>query len=310
MSNENEVVEDGFTAAQEQLLDEAANGKEASPVVEDKVEEPSIEELRQQLADEKKAREEAEEKASHAEEASKKSVSAEVRELETRLILAEERLNKDKEDASSQIVSIKAKLKEAKDNGDTELETELSDQLFDAKINKAKIEDNEIGLKNYRSEFDRRREAMEKAPVESSDYLTDEGLADYSKPAQEWIKKNPEFRNSADMRARAFKAHSGAVYRGIKLDTQEYFEFVEHELGMRDDDTEVEDASDASVEKQEQKKTVPLKRPVTAAPPSRLSSTTETKKNNGKYSLTAAEMEAAEISGMSPDEYRISKYGN
>ena len=324
-----------FTADEEQKLDAAARGEEVDVVIEDDSDddgtgieggaaaakelqeavEPSVEDLKKKLAEANAAREAAEARAADSDTNKSQAKNAAIEAAEARLALAEQNLAKDKDAVNNEIVELRRKLREAKDNADTEKETEISEAMFDAKIKLAKLQDNEVGLTNFRQRFEvDKKKALETTDDQNGEYLTDRQLADYTPQAQKWIKQHDEFRNSAAFRDKAIKAHHGALYKGIKADTPEYFEYLETETGLRQPevDVQVDDATDANVDTPPTppaKPKAPIKKPLTTTPPSRMGGN-NSPTNGGRFrQLTAEEVEAAEISGMSVDEYRIEKYG-
>jgi phage I-like protein len=98
------------------------------------------------------------------------------------------------------------------------------------------------------------------------------------------------------------RAHEDAVDFGIVPESDAYFQFVENRLGInakRSSIPEVESVmSEASSSKQ--RRSSPPSAPVSRQP-------IDTPHRPGVITLTAAEVEAAKISGISPQEYYRNK---
>jgi len=319
-----EGEEDVFSEVEHQLLDAAARGEEVDASgaedgadangdasdngnVKKKTEavEPSIEDLKKQLAEEKSAREAAERKAKDAEETGNKAKNSAIEAAEARLLMAEEKLKSDKDAAAKAFDDAEKEYGDAYDAGDKEKVLAANRKMFDAKLKLARLEGNELGLQNYRKNFDENKKKIVEAPEDQGEYLTDKQLEDYTPEARKWINGHPQFRQSEEFRRKAIKAHHKALGNDITPDTEEYFKFLEEETGLREpeEDTQVDDATDA----EPAKKPAP-KKPIPTTPPSR--DLGGTKKPGGRFvKLTAEELDAAETCGMSPDEYRVSKYG-
>ena len=331
MSKNKTEKEDGFSDELETQLDAAARGEEVEVTVEDDdgsgIEggaaaakkdtdpvEPSVEDLKKQLAAETARREEAERIAEESSHSKRNAQSAAIEAAEAKLALSEQKLNQDRDEVKAKVSDLRRQLREAKENADVEKETEISEAMFDAKIKLAKLDDYEIGLKNYRQRFDAEKTKALEAPDDGGEYLTDAQLADYTPAAQTWIKKHDEFRNSQAFRDKAIRAHHKALGEGIKADTPEYFTFLETNTGLAEpeEDTVIDDATVVQIEtpaaKVVEKPKAPAKKPMSSAPPSRMAGNTS--QQSGRFrTLTADELDAAEICGMTPDEYRIDKYG-
>lgn len=62
----------------------------------------------------------------------------------------------------------------------------------------------------------------------------DPRLKNFSGPVKAWIGDHPEFLSDPTFNADVMSAHYAAVKDGIKLDTPEYFEFIEERVGLRE----------------------------------------------------------------------------
>lgn len=81
----------------------------------------------------------------------------------------------------------------------------------------AKITDNQ----NRKTYLAAQRERAKSLPVEQ---VPDDGLTE---PARNWIRNNPRFESDAAFKDRAIRADAEARFKGIAVDTPEYFKMVE-----------------------------------------------------------------------------------
>lgn len=111
-----------------------------------------------------------------------------------------------------------------------------------------------------------------------------------------WVRAHSDlFLNETD-RSFVIAAHHRAVRNNIALDTPEYFEAIERELGLRSDDTHHQPTE------QRQTRTV-----VPAAPVSRGGAAEAPRTSQNTVRLTAAEREIAAACGMTDAEYAKNK---
>lgn len=331
-TTEEEATDIGFTAEEEAALDAAAksdkpaaevakkpDAKPAAKAAEEEAPNPDdeIASLKKKLEAET-ARADGE--AAKRKEAEKQKV-ANVDEIETgeqtRIKAADDKIAADLALAERDVADLRRQLREAKEAGELDKEDDINDKLLDAKIAHKKLIDAKEGFeawKGGRKDFwDKERKKAEKAvqAPEQDAYNPD----DYTDKARAWIDSNAQFKTDKKFRSRAIAAHYDAEAEGIAVDTPEYFKFLNERLGIgkeeaTEEEQEAEDEalSDAAPEKKPEAKKPSTK--VTTLPPSRSGGGSQRQEGTRIKKLTAAEREAADISGMSPEEYWDSKYGN
>lgn len=198
--------------------------------------------------------------------------------------------------------------REARANGDIDAEIEAQTQLAD---NATKLNQLELG-----------RDAMKANPQQTmrqGDGRTGDPVEDLARTMEreghqasaEWIRKHPEFARDQKKYAAMIGAHNVAVNgTGLAPNTPEYFAKVEEILGI-DPATRHEPRSDANPQPNGHDATssaatavrergAEADKPPAAAPPSRGG-------GGNAVRLTAAEKEAAQISGISEEEYARNK---
>lgn len=327
-----EIVEEtGFTPEEEAALDAAAKGDDAKVEVEPAAEpvkkqaptvtkkddapkpEEEIETLKKRLAD-------SEAKTSAAEKARDEALQSRVKKLDdveadeaTRIQAADEKVASDIELATRDVKDLNKELREAKENGDVDKELEVNDKLLDAKI---KLKGLEGAKGNYEKWKDGRKDfwTAERKKAEKKAQSTSEVDFNpdvYTPKALGWIDKHPEFKTNKDFNAKAIRAHHAAVGEGIAEDSDAYFDFLDKRLGFAEADEASEDEAQAEAATVVVQPTPKKAKLQTQLPPSR-TATTQVRPEGTRTvkKLTPAEVEAAEISGMSPEEYWDDKYGN
>ena len=117
----------------------------------------------------------------------------------------------------------------------------------------------------------------------------------------EWVRAHPEFARDQVLTRRMVRAHEDAIDEGIRPDTDEYFEYVESRLKIRQPPVQQEAAlSEASTSTAGRRAAAPP-----AAPVSRSGTGTGGRPN--VVTLSRAEQEAARDMGMTPKEYAENK---
>lgn len=317
----------GFTPEEEAALDAAARSDvvkkddEVKPAVKAKEAaaidpDDEVTKLRKDLEaanaradDEKKKREEAE----------KKSVTS-VDDLEaneqTNIKTTDERVKSDIELAETKVKDLERQYEEALDLGENKKLVSINSEMLDAKIKLRSLTGAKEGYekwKDSRKDFwDKKRKEVERtAQIDPDAFNAD----DYTSEALTWINKHPEFKTDKKFRSRAVGAHHIAEAEGIKVDTPEYFEFIEKQLGLGDNGaTEEDESAEADAMSAAAKVDAPAKKPAqkfqTQLPPSRDAGGQQRQGSQRIKKLSAAEKEAADISGMTPEEYWDEKYGN
>ena len=117
----------------------------------------------------------------------------------------------------------------------------------------------------------------------------------------EWVRAHPEYARDQVLTRRMVRAHEDALDEGIRPDTDEYFDYVETRLKVRQAPVQQEAAlSEASTSTSGRRAAAPP-----AAPVSRSGTGTGSRPN--VVTLTRAEQEAARDMGMTPKEYAENK---
>lgn len=337
IETEDEDLDTGFTPEEEAALDAAAKGEEVVVVKKTDDKKPAVVVKKTEAAPEtddeitklrgqvKEANDRAE-KAETARKAAEQKQVASVDDLEggevDRIKQADEKIKTDIELADRDVKDLTRQLREAKENGELDKEMEVNDKLLDAKIKFKKLDDAKEQFETWkggRKDFwDKERKKTEKRNQQAADPDAF-NAADYTPKALEWIEENPQFKTDKKFRSRSVAAHYAAEAEDIKVDTPEYFEFIDQYLGKKSGATaeEQEAEDDAQADTATEIKPAPKKadkKPAkfqTQLPPSReAAGGTQRQSGNRIKKLTAEEREAAEISGMTNEEYWDDKYGN
>jgi len=232
-----------------------------------------IEALRRELEAEKAARQRAEQQARVA---TTDKADSDLRMLNT--AIETETRNKE---------ILKANLREAVANGDTDAQADILMAINQTENNLRQITE---GKKHY--------EAQIKAPVANKV----EALASQLTPkSAEWVRNNPDVVNDERRAARLQRAHFDALDDGIQPDSPDYFNFLENRLNINKTPVRQEAAmSEASESTSGRRASAPP-----AAPVSRSGTGTGGRPN--VVTLSRAEQEAAKDMGMTPKEYAQNK---
>ena len=141
-------------------------------------------------------------------------------------------------------------------------------------------------------------EKLAKQPVQqvapSPSSQLDQWISSQSPRTASWIRSNREA-IGIDQEANRHliaAAHHKAVGQGHVIESDSYFDAIDRELGLKDRGREEEEVSDEPISSAGRRSVAPP-----AAPVSRGGS------RNGTFTLTSAEKEAAQISGVSYEEY-------
>jgi len=246
------------------------------PVIKTKPEitvDDGIEALRRELEAEKAARQRAEQQARVA---TNDKADSDLRMLNTAI---------ETEGRNKEI--LKANLREAVANGDTDAQADILMAINQTENNLRQITE---GKKHY--------EAQIKAPVANKV----EALAAQLTPkSAEWVRNNPDVVNDERRAKRLERAHFDALDDGIQPDSPDYFNFLENRLNINKAPVRQEAAmSEASESTSGRRASAPP-----AAPVSRSGTGTGGRPN--VVTLSRAEQEAAKDMGMTPKEYAQNK---
>jgi len=221
---------------------------------------------------------------------------AEAREKETRASAVgdkEAALLAEAEVLESKRKAARAQLIEAQQTGDfeksadaTELLGQLTSDLKDLSRRKAAMEEQITASKPTEGRVIKQEPAD---PVEA--------LASNLPPKSAvWLRAHPECATNAKLNQKMIAAHGMAVAEDITVESPEYFAYIEKMLGFGHND----DAPRKQDEQEEQLQKEPRKAPI-AAPVSRSVNTQSS--NSRSITLTQAQRDAAEFSGLSLKEY-------
>ena len=246
------------------------------PVIKTKPEitvDDGIEALRRELEAEKAARQRAEQQARVA---TNDKADSDLRMLNTAI---------ETEGRNKEI--LKANLREAVANGDTDAQADILMAINQTENNLRQITE---GKKQY--------EAQLRAPVANKV----EALAAQLTPkSAEWVRNNPDVVNDERRAKRLERAHFDALDDGIQPDSPDYFNFLENRLNINKTPVRQEAAmSEASESTSGRRASAPP-----AAPVSRSGTGTGGRPN--VVTLSRAEQEAARDMGMTPKEYAQNK---
>lgn len=132
----------------------------------------------------------------------------------------------------------------------------------------------------------------------------DQYVSQFSQPTQQWLRSHPQSVKDPRLNAKTIAAHHDAVNDGLTVDTPEYFERIEEELGLRKrvEVDEDDQGDDGRVLVSEHSRAKPY-----AAAPSR-GSTPSSNGDRGRNSsrsitLTPDQRSAARAAGVSDVEY-------
>ena len=253
------------------------------PKIEEKPEltvDDGIEALRRELEAEKAARQRAEEQAKQARDqarvATTDKADSDLRMLNTAI---------DTETRNKEI--LKANLREAVANGDTDAQADILMAINQTENNLRQIAD---GKKHYEAQ-------LKAQPTNKVEALA----AQLTPRSAEWVRNNPDVVNDERRAARLQRAHFDALDDGIQPDSADYFNFLETRLNINKPQPVQEAAMSAASESTSGRRASAPP----AAPVSRSGTGTGGRPN--VVTLTRAEQEAARDMGMTPKEYAQNK---
>ncbi len=264
---------------------------EEAPVVEAKAEpepqkkderdpEEALKTLQKKLDRERQAREEAERRAQMA--------AGEVTETNMHLVAtAIETVSRDQE-------MLKAQLRDAMAIGDFDKAADVQAAMV---ANTTNLKQLERGLEEMKNQP---RQPVQ--PVPRSELTVDDLIDRVTPRSAEWLRNNKNAIPDGKAIRIMGRAHEDAIDMGIIPESDEYFRFVEDRLGInKAPRNEYQDTSAMA----EAAKVTKTRQSPPAAPVSR--SPVGGAPRPGTIQLTKAEMEAAKISGVTPQEYYRNK---
>ena len=188
---------------------------------------------------------------------------------------------------------LKAQLREANLVGDYDTVTNVQEQMA---MNMTKLSELERGYQELQRQP--RQPVQPVQPQNTGEITVDDLITKVTPRSAEWLQRNREhLPDQRSIRIMA-RAHEDAIDYGMVPESDAYFRFVENRLGIGETRTtpEVENAMSGAAKVTKNRQSPP------SAPVSRNPVTSEGTRP-GVIKLTAAEVEAAKISGISPQEY-------
>lgn len=248
--------------------------------------EQALKKMDKKLKRERKAREEAEKYARYVAQQANQAF-AEVG--DTQFHLVSNALDTVKQENSI----LKAHLADATASGDYARMAEIQEVMS---MNAVKLNQLEQGKREMESRPKQQNYVPPPPASKQSADPVDDIIASVTPASAKWLEKNRDHIKDQNDINDMFNAHTSAVNRGIKPDTEAYFRFVENRLGI----TGYEGESPMSAASAPQKKSAPP-----AAPVTRSGNGTGTRPNVVR--LTGDEREMASLMGMTDQEYALNK---
>lgn len=288
-----EVVFDDVEKKQDQSKDdelkvEVSDEKPEEPAKKEPVEtiapEDGINELKKRLEIEKLARQEAEKRAYDATKLAKQA-SSETKDANYQLVVNAIETVKGRSDA------LKKAYAEAMSVGDYEKAATVQEALA---VNASQLSELKRGEKAMKEQMEEAEEASKIRPVDPpKGDIVDQLAAAVSPRSAAWLNSQRDhIRSERDVR-KMFRAHEDAVDDGIAPDTDEYFDFIESRMGIRQSREEAEESVMSAA-------SAPAPRrpsPPPSAPVSRGS------QRPNVVRLTREQVEMAKMMGMSEADY-------
>lgn len=188
---------------------------------------------------------------------------------------------------------LKANLRDSMAIGDYDKAADIQERMS------ANIEN----LRKLERGFEEMKQQPRLQPQPQSNELTVESLMGRVTPkSAEWLKEHKKHLPDARSIRVMARAHEDAVDYGIVPESDAYFKFVEKRLGIEKDRRSIPEVEEAmsSASTAKQKRSGPPSAPVSRQP-------IDTPNRQGVIHLTRDEVEAAKISGITPQEYYRNK---
>jgi hypothetical protein len=244
--------------------------------------EEALKKLQKKLDQQKKLADEAQERARLLEQQAAQAMNK-ASESDFHLVSsAIDRLNMDQD-------MLKAQLRDSMAIGDFDKAAEIQAAMVSNTTNLKQLERGLEEMKNTP------RQPIQ--PVQRNQISVDDLIDKVTPRSAEWLRKNKEALPDERSIRIMGRAHEDAIDMGIIPESDDYFQFVESRLGIgnrKSEDQGYDAMSDAA-------KVTKNRQSPPAAPVSR--SPADAPSRPGVVRLTAAEVEAAKISGISPQEY-------
>lgn len=201
--------------------------------------------------------------------------------------------------AVAEIATAKREWKEAQEAGEYEKAADAQEKLADAVARKRELERGKAELEAAGKKPATRNEEHQD-PVEAY-------IGQFSSRMQAWLRDHKDFVTDRKKNLLAIAADTKATASDIQRDTDEYFEFIETELGLRADEGNDGNDGDQPEPVVRQPPAQRRQAPPLAGRPSRQPPSANGRQNPREVHLSAAEVEMAELSGLTRAEYAKNK---
>lgn len=279
MSDEDQEIEVPTNA-------DAAQGNDQDVAIDGQSAEDGIAELKQRLEAEKQARLVAEQRAYEYHAQAQRS-GMEVQDTNLQLINgAIDKLKREND-------YMKQGLRQAMSNGNFDDAADIQEAMS---INAAKL----LQLENGRVSLEARLSAPQQQPQPQSMDPVEQVAATLSPRSAAWVRSHPECITNQKMYYQMVGSHNLALSKGYAPDSDDYFDFIERELGFRNpqkrpDPVESEPIMSAAAAPAPKRNAPP------AAPTTRNAGSSNA--GGSTVRLTAEMREMAQMMGMTPEEY-------
>lgn len=199
----------------------------------------------------------------------------------------------------AEIATAKREWKEAQEAGEYDKAADAQEKLADAVARKRELERGKADLEAAGKKPATRNE-QHQDPVE--DYI-----GQFSPRSQAWLRDHKDFVTDRKKNLLMIAADTKATASDIRPDTDEYFEFIETELGLRADDGNDGNDGEQPEPVVRQQPAPRRQAPSLAARPSRQPPAANGRQNPREVHLSAEEVEMAALSGLTRAEYAKNK---
>ncbi len=189
--------------------------------------------------------------------------------------------------ASAAAQAAQGDLEKAFELGDFKGQAEATNRLSKANNDLARLEDGKVAMELQA------KQAAEVKPTTPDDPLERTGLPSLAK---NWLRLHPEYMTDARKNAKISALHWEAIDAGHEGYSQDYFEYIEQQLGMRPKE-QIVNREEPDDEPQTRG------RVVMSAPVSREAPASSSGDRPGRVTLSVQQKEAAKIAGISEKEY-------
>jgi len=285
MSDNEEIqVELELPFDDEPAVEKKAAKEEKQPVVDGQSPEDGIAELKERLETEKRARYEAEQRAHQAQEQVQRA-SLEVQNSDLQLINgAIDKLSRESD-------YMKAGYRDAMQAGDYDRAAEIQQYMSATAAKLLQLENGKVSLEGRLSQPVKPIEPPRMDPIEQV-------AAQLSPRSAAWVRAHPQCVTDQRLYQKMVGAHNIAVADGYAPDSDDYFNFIENQMGFNRQ-AQVDQGEEvilSSASKATQNRSAPP-----AAPSTRTASSTGGRTTTVR--LTADMKEMASMMGMTPEEY-------